>query len=133
MSGGEGPWESCAPTELLSPARDGPRQLGHVHGGRSGRLHGGGKAPGGDEAGDGWYGFGETTRRWWWCWLGVGSTGAGNSGGGKELRPAMAAMASTAVLSASRLQKASEGVGMERAGGQGSGSASLERHVMARW
>ena len=29
---------------------------------------------------------------------------------GKELRPAMAAMASTAVLSASRLQKASDGL-----------------------
>ena len=30
LSGGEGPGESCAPTELLSPARDGPRQPGHV-------------------------------------------------------------------------------------------------------
>jgi len=40
LSGGEGPGESCAPTELLSPARDGPRQPGHMHGGRSGRLHG---------------------------------------------------------------------------------------------
>ena len=39
--------------------------------------------------------------------------GAGKSGGGKELLLAMAAMASTAVLSASRLQKASEGVGKE--------------------
>ena len=36
---------------------------------------------------------------------------------GSSAGPAMAAMASTAVLSASRLQKASEGVGMERAGG----------------
>ena len=24
------------------------------------------------EAGDGWYGFGGTTRRWWLCWLGAG-------------------------------------------------------------
>jgi len=101
-----------------------------VHNGRSGWLHGGGEAPGGGEAGDGWYGFGETTRRWWWCWLGAGSTGAGNSGGGKELR---SAMASTAMLSVGRLQKASEGVGMERAGGQGSGSASLKQHATARW
>ena len=23
------------------------------------------------EAGDGWYGFGGTTTRWCWCWLGV--------------------------------------------------------------
>ena len=40
----------------------------------------------------------------------VGTEEERSSCSGKELRPAMAAMASTAVLSASRLQKASEGL-----------------------
>ena len=40
-----------------------------------------------------------------------GSPEAGNNGGGKEPCPTMAAMASAVVLSASKRQKASEGVG----------------------
>jgi len=55
-------------------------------GGRSRRLHGGGGAPGDGEAGGGWYGVGETTRRCWCCWLGAGKHG------GKEQRRRQASL-----------------------------------------
>ena len=63
------------PPSYLAQPEMVPRWPGHMHDGRSGRLHGGDRAPDGGEAGDGWYGFGETTRRWWWCWLGAGKHG----------------------------------------------------------
>ena len=125
------PRDSSARPEAarVGPATRARGSAAERHGSNSGRLHGGGEAPGGGEAGNGWYGFRETTRRRWCCWLGAGSTeqrrrqGAppGHGGHGKHGH-----------AQREQAQKVSEGVRMEISGNRAR-ARLLKRHATARW
>ena len=75
-------------------------------------------------AGDGWYGFGGTTRRWWLCWLGAGVLGEARIAMATLCWPSMADMCSRAARASA--------VGLERERKEGArASKTSERGAVA--